>query len=84
MRLQRESSLDWSSDHNFFLIHLLPLRTSLVRRVTIAYERLAIEKQYQQLDTELGLDHFEGRTHTGWNCHVALTAVAYAFLRREA
>ena len=77
-----ERSLDGTYDDKFFLIHLPP-RTSLGRLVKLAHERWAIEQQYQQLKTELGLDHFEGRTYPGWNRHVALTAVAYAFLQRE-
>jgi hypothetical protein len=36
-----------------------------------------------RLKTELGLDHFEGRSFPGWQHHVVLTAVAYAFLQRE-
>ena len=40
-------------------------------------------QQYQQLKTELGLDHFEGRTFPGWHHHVVLSAVAYAFLQQE-
>lgn len=80
--LLAERSLDGSYDDKFFLIHL-PANTSLVRLVTLAHERWAIEQQYQQLKTELGLDHFEGRTYPGWHRHVALTAVAYAFLQRE-
>jgi hypothetical protein len=35
------------------------------------------------LKTELGLDHFEGGSYPDWQRHVALTAVAYAFLQRE-
>lgn len=77
-----ERSLDGSYDDKFFLIHLPP-RTRLARLVKLAHERWAIEQQYQQLKTELGVDHFEGRTYPGWNRHVALTAVAYAFLQRE-
>lgn len=77
-----ERSLDGSYDDKFFLIHLPP-HTTVVRLVKLAHERWAIEQQYQQLKTELGLDHFEGRTYPGWNRHVALTAVAYAFLQRE-
>jgi SRSO17 transposase len=80
--LLAERSLDGSYDDKFFLIHL-PVGTSLVRLVTLAHQRWAIEQQYQQLKTELGLDHFEGRTYPGWNRHVALTAVADAFLQRE-
>jgi hypothetical protein len=37
----------------------------------------------QDLKTELGLDHFEGRTFTGWHHHVVLTAVTYNFLQAE-
>src|SRR5207247_667299 len=39
--------------------------------------------QYQELKTELGFDHFEGRSYPGWQHHVVITAVAYAFLQRE-
>jgi SRSO17 transposase len=77
-----EQSLDGTYDDKFVLIHLPP-RTSLARLVSLAHQRWAIEQQYQHLKTELGLDHFEGRTYPGWNRHVALTAVAYAFLQRE-
>ena len=49
----------------------------------LAHQRWAIEQQYQELKTELGLDHFEGRSYPGWHHHVVLTAVAYAFLQRE-
>ncbi len=47
------------------------------------HQRWAIEQQYQQLKTELGFDHFEGRTYPGWNRHVAMSAVAYGFLQCE-
>ena len=51
--------------------------------VRLAHQRWAIEQQYQELKTELGFDHFEGRSYPGWQHHVVLTAVAYAFLQRE-
>jgi SRSO17 transposase len=77
-----ERSLDGTYDDKFFLIHL-PSTTPLPDLVWLAHQRWAIEQQYQQLKTELGLDHFEGRTYPGWNRHVALTAVTYAFVQRE-
>ncbi len=43
----------------------------------------AIEQQYQHLKTELGLDHFEGRSYPGWQHHAVISAVAYAFLQTE-
>ena len=32
-----------------------------------------------ELKTGLGLDHFEGRSYTGWHRHVTLAALAQAF-----
>ena len=61
----------------------LPRRTALARLVAFVHQRWPIEQQYQQLKTELGLDHFEGRTYPGWQHHVVVSAVAYAFLQRE-
>jgi SRSO17 transposase len=61
----------------------LPSTASLSAIVRLAHQRWAIEQQYQELKTELGLDHFEGRTFPGWHHHVVLTAVAYNFLQAE-
>ena len=73
---------DGTRDEKYYLIHL-PRRTALARLVAFVHQRWPIEQQYQQLKTELGLDHFEGRTYPGWHHHVAVSAVAYAFLQRE-
>jgi SRSO17 transposase len=61
----------------------LPPTASLAQIVRLAHQRWAIEQQYQDLKTELGLDHFEGRTFGGWHHHVVLTAIAYNFLQTE-
>jgi len=45
--------------------------------------RWIIEKNYRDLKTELGLDHFEGRSYRGWRHHIALTLVAHLFLVSE-
>lgn len=66
----------------FYFVHLPP-RASLRRLVALAHQRWAIEQQYQELKSELGLDHFEGRTYPGWQHHVVLTAVAHAYIQRE-
>ncbi|MCA1650587.1 MAG: transposase [Acidobacteria bacterium] len=73
---------DDQADEKYFFIHL-PRRTTLAQLVALAHQRWPIEQQYQQLKTELGLDHFEGRTFPGWHHHVVLSAVAYAFLQQE-
>jgi SRSO17 transposase len=61
----------------------LPATASLTQVVRLAHQRWAIEQQYQDLKTELGLDHFEGRTFPGWHHHVVLTAITYNFLQVE-
>ena len=61
----------------------LPVTTSLRRLVSLAHQRWAIEQHYQDLKSELGFDHFEGRTYPGWQHHVVLSAVAYSFLQVE-
>ncbi len=77
-----ERSVGKKTPSNYYLVDLPP-RTRLSRLVRLAHHRWAIEQQYQQLKGELGLDHFEGRTYPGWNHHVVLCAVAYAFLQKE-
>jgi len=66
----------------YFFVNL-PTTASLQQLVRLAHQRWAIEQQYQELKTELGFDHFEGRSYPGWQHHVVLSAVAYAFLQRE-
>ena len=65
-----------------YLVHLPPA-ASLRDLVHLAHQRWAIEQQYQELKDELGLDHFEGRSLPGWDKHVVLTALAYAWLQHE-
>jgi SRSO17 transposase len=61
----------------------LPASASMTQLVRLAHQRWAIEQQYQELKDELGLDHFEGRSLPGWEKHVALTALTYAWLQHE-
>lgn len=61
----------------------LPATASLTQLVRLAHQRWAIEQHYQDLKSELGLDHFEGRSYPGWQHHMVISAVAYAFLQAE-
>jgi SRSO17 transposase len=61
----------------------LPPTASLSQLVRLAHQRWAIEQHYQDLKTELGVDHFEGRSYPGWQHHMAISAVAYTFLQTE-
>jgi SRSO17 transposase len=53
--------------------------TPLAELVRLAKIRWRIEHDYRELKTGLGLDHFEGRSFTGWHRHVTLTVLAQAF-----
>jgi SRSO17 transposase len=66
----------------YYFVHL-PASATVAALVRLAHQRWAIEQQYQELKSELGLDHFEGRTWPGWHHHAVLTAIAHAFIQRE-
>jgi SRSO17 transposase len=53
--------------------------TPLKTMVGLAKIRWRIEHDYRELKTGLGLDHFEGRSYTGWHRHVTLVVLAQAF-----
>ncbi len=63
-----------------FWLSNLPETTSLVSLVRFAKLRWRVERDYQELKQEIGLDHFEGRGWLGFHHHASLCAVAHAFL----
>jgi SRSO17 transposase len=67
---------------SYAFVHL-PATASWARLVRFTHQRWAIEQQYRELKTNLGLEHFEGRTFPGWHHHVVLTALTYNFLQAE-
>jgi SRSO17 transposase len=58
----------------------LPASTSLRRLVWLAKLRWRIERDYQEMKSHLGLDHYKGRGWRGLHHHLALVAAAHAFL----
>jgi SRSO17 transposase len=58
----------------------LPTNTPIRELVRVAKLRWRVERDYQDLKTEAGLDHFEGRSWPGFHHHAALCAAAHAFL----
>lgn len=66
----------------YHFVHL-PATASWMQLVRLTHQRWAIEQQYRELKTNLGLDHFEGRTFPGWHHHLVLTAITYNFLQAE-
>jgi SRSO17 transposase len=58
----------------------LPDGTSRHTLVRLAKLRWRVERDYQDMKGEVGLDHYEGRTWPGFQHHVTLVGVAHAFL----
>ena len=58
----------------------LPADTPIAELVRVAKMRWRIEHDYRETKTGLGLDHFEGRSWTGWNRHVTLVTAAQLFI----
>ena len=62
-----------------YWLSTLPEDTPLEELVRLAKIRWRVEHDYRELKTGLGLDHFEGRSFTGWHRHVTLAVLAQAF-----
>jgi SRSO17 transposase len=74
---------EWPDDEpapTKFYLSTLPETTSLKSLVRLARLRWRVERDYQELKQEIGLDHFEGRTWRGLHHHATLCAVAHGFL----
>jgi SRSO17 transposase len=78
--------IEWPRDDTEptkYWLSTLPATTPLPELVRLAKLRWRIERDYQELKDELGLDHFEGRGWRGFHHHGALCIAAYAFLAAE-
>jgi len=49
----------------------------------VAFSRWHVERLFQEGKSEVGFDHFEGRTYTGFLRHIVLTAVSLLFLAKQ-
>ncbi len=61
----------------------LPKDKFLEDLVKLAMIRWRIEHDYEELKSEIGLDHFEGRSWRGFHHHATLCIAAYGFLVAE-
>jgi SRSO17 transposase len=66
-----------------YWLSTLPDNIPLEVLVDTAKLRWRIERDYQELKSELGLSHFEGRGWRGFHHHATLCIAAYGFLIRE-
>ena len=66
-----------------FVLTSLPSSISCIQLVRLFKSRWRIERSYEDLKGELGLDHYEGRSWVGWHHHVTVALACYAFLVAE-
>ena len=57
-----------------------PQATALETLVPVAGSRWTIEQCFEEAKGEVGLDHYEVRSWTGWYRHITLAMWAYALL----
>jgi SRSO17 transposase len=57
-----------------------PQETPLPTVVAVAGRRWAVEQCFEEAKGEVGLDHYEVRSWTGWDRHITLAMWAYALL----
>jgi len=77
-----ESPPDAQAPTKYWLSNL-PEDIAFDKLVDIAKLRWRIERDYQELKQELGLDHYEGRGWRGFHHHATLCIAAYGFLISE-
>jgi SRSO17 transposase len=63
-----------------YFVSNAPAETPLSELLLVAFSRWHIERCFEDQKTELGFDHFEGRSHLGLKRHQAVTAVSHLFL----
>ena len=66
-----------------YSLSTLPEDIAFDRLVEFAKLRWRVERDYQDLKQEVGLDHFEGRGWRGFHHHATLCIAAYGFLISE-
>jgi len=77
--IERRKKDDGTYELRYFFSNM-PQDMPTLEMVRLFHERFWIEQGYQQLKEELGLDHHEGRSWTGWRRHVLLVILAFGYL----
>jgi SRSO17 transposase len=78
--------IEWpvaQSEPIHYWLATLPATLSFKQLVGHAKGRWMIERDYQELTSELGLSHYEGRNWRGFHHHATLCIAAYGFLMLE-
>lgn len=68
-----------AAEVKFFVSNALP-ETPVKELLHVGFSRWRIERCFEDQKTELGFDHFEGRSYVGLKRHQGITAVSHLFL----
>ena len=68
---------------NYYLVSMAKVPAATKQLVRLVMQRWRIERTYQDLKGELGLDHYEGRSYPGWHHHISVVLASYAFIVAE-
>ena len=63
-----------------YFVSNAPPETPVKELLHVAFSRWRVERCFEDQKTELGFDHFEGRSYVGLKRHQAITAVSHLFL----
>ena len=75
--------IEWphgEAEPRHYWLSTLSEKTSFRKLVFNAMGRWMIERDYEELKSELGLSHYEGRNWRGFHHHATLCIAAYGFL----
>ncbi|MBW1878707.1 MAG: IS701 family transposase [Deltaproteobacteria bacterium] len=75
--------IEWPADEDaptHYFLSNLPADTPLAELAITAKLRWRVERDYQDGKQQVGLDHYEGRTWTGFNHHLTICMAAMTFL----
>ena len=78
--------IEWphgEAEPRHYWLSTLREKTSFRKLVFNAMGRWMIERDYEELKSELGLSHYEGRNWRGFHHHATLCIAAYGFLMLE-
>src|SRR5271157_5557294 len=78
--------MDWpkgEKEPRKYWLSTVPEHVSIEELVKLAELRWRIDRDYQEMKSELGLGQYEGRSWLGFHHHGTLCIAAYAFLAAE-